>query len=221
MNQMQQFIQQYNTLCLEYHSSQDLLMIELYASLLTLPIILVLFYLFRNKIKSLYNRLWFYLFKNSILVSKRDRDTTFKGILIGIFIVMSVFSFGVIVIHAETKQGFSEMLLLNENGAVGGYTSNVIPGQLIEYNVLVENHEGKPMFYKLSVILQNSSTGDNETITSSYKVLSNNQQWKVPINFTVSNTGNYKIIFILYYYNSSESKFEKTNLFTQTFLTVK
>lgn len=182
MNQMQQFIQQYNTLCLEYHSSQDLLMIELYASLLTLPIILVLFYLFRNKIKSLYNRLWFYLFKNSILVSKRDRDTTFKGILIGIFIVMSVFSFGVIVIHAETKQGFSEMLLLNENGAVGGYTSNVIPGQLIEYNVLVENHEGKPMFYKLSVILQNSSTGDNETITSSYKVLSNNQQWKVPIN---------------------------------------
>lgn len=38
---------------------------------------------------------------------------------------------------------------------------------------------------------------------------------------TVSNTGNYKIIFILYYYNSSESKFEKTNLFTQTFLTVK
>nr|WP_232049055.1 DUF1616 domain-containing protein [Sulfuracidifex tepidarius] len=196
-------------------------MIELYASLLTLPIILVLFYLFRNKIKSLYNRLWFYLFKNSILVSKRDRDTTFKGILIGIFIVMSVFSFGVIVIHAETKQGFSEMLLLNENGAVGGYTSNVIPGQLIEYNVLVENHEGKPMFYKLSVILQNSSTGDNETITSSYKVLSNNQQWKVPINFTVSNTGNYKIIFILYYYNSSESKFEKTNLFTQTFLTVK
>jgi uncharacterized membrane protein len=218
MENLQQLIDEYNKLYAQQEAQTHLFMMELYLSLLVVPLALISIYFFRNKIRIAYNKVWFFFHKNHRLMAKKENDVVFEGIVLGIFIVISVFAFGVFVVHSETKEGFSEMLLLNPNGAVGNYMESSLVNQTVKYNMVIENHEGKPMLYELKVILENNQTGTNSTLLTFYNVLPNGGQWKFPINFTVTEPGYYKLIFSLHYYDNST--FKPSGIFTQSFLKV-
>jgi len=211
---IQSLMSQYKVIYSQYLHSLFISQLVLYI-MLTIPIILFLIiYLNKGKLSTFYYRLWYRLNKNGFISSsKRNHDELFNGIVIGMILLVLIFSFGVYVLNTTAKEGFSEMLLLNVEGFIGNYPTHVLVGQNSSVYVLIENHEGKPELYEIKAILINNVT--NSTVEENFAIIKNNGQWKVPVSFIVNNPGEYKLKIMLYYYSMGTNSFIYSNIFTQ------
>jgi uncharacterized membrane protein len=183
--------------------------------MLSIPIILfIIIYLNKGKISVFYYRMWYKFNKNRfILSSKNNHDELFNGIVIGIIVLVLIFSFGIYVLNTTAKEDFSEMLLLNSEGSIGNYPQHILVGQNSSVYVLIVNHEGKPELYEIKAILIGNT--NNSTVEDTFAIIKNNGQLKIPVSFMVNSSGEYKLKILLYYYDLDSDTFVYANIFTQ------
>ncbi len=218
-SQVSSLISQYNMLYNQYLHSLLISQILLYSILLIPIIVFLILYKYRNSLSNIYYRIWYQLNKNrNVSEYKKGSDEISKGIVLGLIILVLIFAFGMYSLNTSAKQGFSEMLLLNSDGAVGNYPCHLISGEKASVILLLENHEGKPMLYNINVIAIGQTK--NITISQYYYIIKNNNDIKVPINFSIDQPGIYKLRFVLYEYNIKTHSFIYSDIFTQLILNV-
>ncbi|WP_016732398.1 DUF1616 domain-containing protein [Saccharolobus islandicus] len=219
MVEVSQLITQYKMIYSQYLLSLELYRIETY-SLLVLPLmVFAIYYFFGKKLKYYYYLIWYKVNKKKKIVSlKSGKDPISNGILVGIVIILLLFGFGIYTLNIQPKENFSEMVILNSNDIIGNYPSHLVPGENALIYVLVQNHEGMPMLYQIKVILNNNNT--NITLYTSYNIVNNNGEWKLPIAFAINSTGTFKLEVMLYYYNLTLQRFIYTNIFNQLVVSV-
>ncbi|WP_338602489.1 DUF1616 domain-containing protein [Sulfolobus tengchongensis] len=220
MVDLNQLIAQYKLIYSQYLIKQEIYEIELYVIASFPLIIFIIYYFFKGSFQKYYYLLWFKLNRNKRITSiKSSKDSLGKGVVLGLIVMLLIFSFGVYVLNTQSKESFSEMLLLNSNGTIGNYPSNLVPGEIGLVYVEVQNHEGKPMLYEIKVILEENTT--NSTLYTIFNIVNNDGVWKAPINFSINSTGIFKIVICLYYYNITVQNFVYTNIFDQLVVSVR
>ncbi|MCH4816722.1 MAG: DUF1616 domain-containing protein [Saccharolobus sp.] len=219
MVEVSQLITQYKMTYSHYLLSLELYRIETY-SLLILPLIIfIIYYFFGGKLKHYYYLIWYRLNRKKKIVSlKSGKDPISNGILAGTIIILLIFAFGMYILNTQSKENFSEMAILNSNGIIGNYPSHLAPGENALVYALVQNHEGMPMLYQIKVILEDNNT--NITLYTSYNIVNNNGEWKLPIAFAINSTGTFKLEVMLYYYNLTLQRFVYANIFDQLVVSV-
>jgi|GEM_PF-1206308 uncharacterized membrane protein len=211
-----QMIAEYKRLYLTYSQGVQREQLEILAISLSIPLVLFLvFYLFNPHVVRTYNSLWFKLNRRRRIRGERrgDEGTLFAGIVLGLTILAALSYFGYSYLSEYGKEPFSTMLLLNGQGTLGDYPYFLARGQNASIYIYIENHEGKPMLYEVVAQLINGSF--NSTLEVRYALVDQNGEWKIPLNFSVGEPGDYKLRVSLYRYDLAEDKFLYSNVFTQ------
>ncbi len=123
---------------------------------------------------------------------KNKTDKILTLILI-ISIIASLFTLVYVIVTPKQGEKFTEFYLLGPKGKAADYPGEVIPGAPINLIVGVVNHEYSDVNYTLLVQVK------NDTYLERRILLSNNETWEKPVNFTINRTGsNLKLEFLLY-----------------------
>ncbi|BCU68094.1 hypothetical protein HS7_15310 [Sulfolobales archaeon HS-7] len=214
-------VSQYKAIYSSY--THSLYTTELIVSVLamTFPGVILLILLFYKKsITSIYNEIWFRINRRALITEYKKQDNgVIYGIVLGLIIVASLASFGYLYSTGFQKEPFSYMLMLNEEGVVGGYPSYVLAGSNVSFLLQIGNHEGVPMLYMLTITLLNSTY--NQTLLSLYRILYPEGNYTFPISISIQYPGQYKIVAKLYDFNLTSNSFKFDGVFNQFLITVK
>ncbi|MCZ7383832.1 MAG: DUF1616 domain-containing protein [Candidatus Methanoperedens sp.] len=122
--------------------------------------------------------------------NKTDKILTLILIL---SIIASLFTLVYVIVTPKQGEKFTEFYLLGPGGKAADYPGEVIPGAPINLIIGVVNHEYSDVNYTLLVQVK------NDTFMERKILLSNNETWEKPVNFTINRTGsNLKLEFLLY-----------------------
>ncbi len=87
------------------------------------------------------------------------------AVILALTIVSSVFGIAMLL-RPSTVEPFTAIGLLDENCKIGYYPKYVVPGQNLTLCLFVDNHLGKPMYWKIVYRIGNSSTIPTNTTPS-------------------------------------------------------
>lgn len=124
------------------------------------------------------------------------------------------------------NQPFSELGVLGPGQTIGEYPTSVVAGQPFLLYGYIGNHEGTASYYQLLVKLGNQTTQiSNSTYAQApiifrySRVLDDNKSVTFPLNLVVTKPGtNLRLIFELWSYNVTESRYTYTGLWNQLWL---
>ncbi len=147
----------------------------------------------------------------------------------GLFIVLAVGLAGVTAFELYWRPGpFSVIALLNSQGLIGDYPALVLASSNVTLMVLVINHMNNVMLYRVSIAVVNSSAPPDPSSLARaqesfdlYIVVPPGQNATAPLRFMAPSTpGQYKLLLLLYYYNSTTGLFNYSGLFNQLYFNV-
>jgi len=217
---LQQLIQQYKEVYLAYEYQAQLIHIFIYSMFIIPPLVTLLILAYKDKLGKISNNIWFLINKRARIISikKNAYQGALVGIVLGLVILTGLFSFGYYILQVQPKEHFPILLVLNSQGELGSYPTNLIPRENASVILLVKNYEGKPELFMIKVYLVNGSF--NSTIGTYYNIVNYKGEWKQLILFSINNTGIYKIQFFLYNYDINSNTFRYTGIFTQLIVNV-
>jgi uncharacterized membrane protein len=120
-----------------------------------------------------------------------------------VFIVIIVVGYYFLVLNAP-PEGFSSMYILDEQKQTEAYPEFVIINENSTFNIWVgvENHLGQKQSYEIQQKLTKdpilSFPINEDPVNKFSKTLENQETWESLITTTISNPGNYSLIFELY-----------------------
>ena len=126
-----------------------------------------------------------------------------------IFVSIIVVGYYFLVLDAP-PEGFSSIYILDEQKNTEAYPEFVIINENSTFNVWVgvENHLGQKQLYEIQQKLTKdpilSFPINEEPINKFSKTLENQETWESLITTTISNPGNYSLVFELYLIEDSE-----------------
>ncbi len=131
------------------------------------------------------------------------------GLVASVILAAGVFAY-VMTVQREGDK-FTEFYILDENGMADNYPTRLNASEEGTVIIGVVNHEFATINYTVNVVLvtvqyvYNGSTGRNDTVEianvtldSQSAFLGNGLAWERPFNFTISQSGDYKLRFLLY-----------------------
>ena len=133
------------------------------------------------------------------------------SIALVIAIVASVAVASYALVTPRPSEHFTEFYLLGTNGTLGNYTTDYAVGVPSPATVVIVNHEGRDVTYKL-VVSENTST-QREVVYSEQVVVPNGEQWEKQIDLALSQPGNsVKLDFALYAEPQTAEPYRDTHL---------
>lgn len=158
-------------------------------------------------------------------------DDEVLAIIIALITVASVFA-AVNMLVPRTIEPFSSIGLLNEECRIGGYPSEAVVGGSLRFCILVSNHMGRPMYYKVVFKIGGNETLPTNTTPSPMPPLA---EWRMviddgmnetriveaPINPPESITGDHiALIFELWYYDTSLHEWRYSGVWTHHYVKI-
>ncbi|KAF5068366.1 hypothetical protein DSECCO2_243960 [anaerobic digester metagenome] len=119
-------------------------------------------------------------------------DKIVSTILI-VLIILGVSAVIYIVFNPQPKEGFTELYILGENGKAGNYPINMSASETGKVTVGIVNHEYNKTSYKLLVKSGNKTLYQKSNVT-----LQPNGEIEIPVEFSLTKTGNSTVEFLLY-----------------------
>lgn len=121
-------------------------------------------------------------------------------------IIASLFTLVYVVVTPKQGEKFTEFYILGTQGKAADYPREVSPGKPINLIVGVVNHEYSDMNYTLLVQVK------NDTFLKRKILLSHNETWEQPVNFTINRTGSSLKLEFLLYREDQEFPYRETHL---------
>ncbi len=139
--------------------------------------------------------------------------------IVAVLLVGSLVPVSLAFIGGRPSESFSELGILGPGQKLSDYPRDVVSGQTIGLYAYVGNHVGEPMWYSVQVKLGDNATvidpSPASTVLRFDKVLTDNGSGTYPLELTLTKTGlNQRIIFELWFFNSTTKKFDYTGLWT-------
>ena len=148
-------------------------------------------------------------------ISQSIEQVNKKGPIISItialiFISLIIFGYYILVINAP-PEGFSSLYILDDQKTTEAYPELLIINENNTFNlwVGVKNHMGSIQTYEVQQKLTKdpilTSPIDEEIVNRFSKSLDDQETWESLVTTTISNPGNYSLIFELYLKEEGES----------------
>jgi uncharacterized membrane protein len=118
---------------------------------------------------------------------------------------------GYVLVTPRQGERFTEFYILDSNGKAQNYPSRLNVSESASVIIGIVNHESEAVNYTLLVSLvtvqfvYNVTTGRNDTVElgnvtldSRAVLVDDGQTWERPFNFSIAQSGDYKLRFLLY-----------------------
>lgn len=155
-------------------------------------------------------------------------DEEVVAVIAAIAVVASVFAIATTITSGRVVEPFSALGLLGPEGKIGNYPKEVYVGEPVKLYIYVDNHEGKPMYYRVLVKVGNESTLVNQTAPANLPpvkvfnlILGHEMNSTFPLIVKFNETGiNVKLITELWFYNVSSREFQYSGRWNHLYINV-
>jgi uncharacterized membrane protein len=155
-------------------------------------------------------------------------DEQAKAAVVGVIVIIAAVNASSFFLANRVTEPFSELGVLGPTQKISGYPTTLTVGQEFLLYGYVGNQEGTLNYYQVLVKLGNQGTTiSNSTYASAPQlssyglVLANNQSSIFPVRLFIDNPGlNQRVIFELWMFNDTSSKFAYTGLYNQIWVNV-
>jgi uncharacterized membrane protein len=154
-----------------------------------------------------------------------DKETA--TLALAVVTILAVFA-AVSPLLPSNAEPFSELGVLGPTQQIGGYPTTLVVGQSFQLYTYVGNHEGLVSYYQVEVkagnqstVISNSTSANLPPILTHFVVLSDNSSTVFPVTLSMPTAGlNQRLIFELWMFNTTSSRFSYTGLWNQLWINV-
>lgn len=155
-------------------------------------------------------------------------DRKVVGVALAVILGMAALPFLQVYSTPRTSEAFSELGVLGPQMRLADYPRSVFVDQNFTLFILVINHEGRVVYYRVYVKVGDQSSVINDKnslsvppIASYERILVNNGTWIQPSELRITKPGaNTRLVFELWIYDLTLNDFQYSGLWNQLLLNV-